>query len=110
MLPKISRLTKGKDFDQVFKKGKSLKSDFLILKALKNDLKRMRVGFIVSKRVSNKATIRNKVKRILRATVLNELRKNNRPVDIIIIALPNAKDRSFLQIQKTIADFFKELI
>ena len=31
MLPKVNRLTKEKDFDLVFKNGKSTKTDFFII-------------------------------------------------------------------------------
>lgn len=109
MLPNANRLTLKKDFDLVFKKGKGLNGDFLIFKALKNNLKQTRVGFVVSKKVSNKATIRNKVKRRLRAVILEELKKSNPSADIIIIALPQAKDKGLLEIQKAIAKFLKNV-
>ena len=40
MLPRINRLTKKKDFQAVFQKGKSIKYDFLLCKTLKNNLKK----------------------------------------------------------------------
>lgn len=109
MLSKTNRLTRKKDFDEVFKKGKSFKSGFLIFKALKNSSKEKRIGFVVSKKVSNKATTRNKVKRRLRAAVLKELGSIKKPADIIIIALPGAEKMEFPQIQKIIAGFFKNV-
>lgn len=108
-MPKLKRLSQKKDFDLVFKKGKGLNGDFLIFKTLKNNLKKTRVGFVVSKKVSNKATVRNKIKRRLRAVILDELKKNNPSADIIIIALPQAKDKKLLEIQKAIAKFLKNV-
>jgi len=107
VLSKINRLTKKKDLDLVFKKGTSLKSDFLIFKVLKNNSKKLRVGFIVSKKVANKATVRNKIKRRLRAAVLSELKKNNKSADIIIIALPGAQKKEFSEIMGAVSKFFK---
>ncbi len=102
MLPKVNRLTKKKDFEQVFKKGKSILSNFLIIKLLKNYLKRNRFGFIVSRKVSNKATIRNKVKRRLRKVVSMQLDKIRNHLDVIIIALPQIKDKKFSEIHEAI--------
>lgn len=107
VLPEINRLSQKKDFAVVFKSGKGVKGNFLIFKILKNNSNKLRVGFIVSKKVSNKATIRNKVKRRLRAAVLGELKKNNLSADIIVIALSGARDRNILEIQKEISKIFK---
>lgn len=107
MLAKLNRLTQKKDFDAVFKKGKSLKSSFLIFKELKNNLKEPRIGFVVSKKVSNKATVRNKIKRRLRAAVLTELKKNKKFIDIVIIALPSIKNKKFSEIKKSVSEFFR---
>ncbi len=110
MLPKINRLTKKKDFEFVFKKGESIKNDFLIFKILKNHLKESRFGFVVSKKVSNKATVRNKIKRRLREAVLSKLNKmKGSPVDLIVIALPGSKNKEFSEIQETIANSLKKL-
>jgi len=109
MLPKINRLTKKKDFDVVFKNGESIKSDFLIFKVLKNNLQESRFGFVVSKKVSPKAVVRNKVKRILREVVFSQLENIKKPADIIIITLPQIKKKEFLEIEKTIINSFKKL-
>ncbi|MFH1841249.1 MAG: ribonuclease P protein component [Candidatus Nealsonbacteria bacterium] len=69
MLPKENRLKKKKDFEKIFKKGKGFKESFLFLKILKNNLKISRFGFVVSGKVSKKATVRNKTKRKLRETI-----------------------------------------
>ncbi len=55
MLPKINRLQKEKEIEEVFKKGKGFKEDFLIFKTAKNSLKTSRFGFIISKKISKKA-------------------------------------------------------
>jgi len=109
MLPQKNRLTKKRDFDEVFLKGKSRKGDFLIFKSKKNGLKNPRVGFIVSKKVSNKANVRNKVKRKLRACVLAKLEIIKNPTDIVIIALPSSKNKEFLEMQKAVSDFLRAI-
>ena len=109
MLSKINRLTKKKDFEAVFKKGKSVKNSFLIFKILNNNLKENRFGFIVSKKISNKATIRNKIKRRLRAIIAKELGGIKNYKDIIIIALPGIEKKEFSEIQSVITNFFKKI-
>jgi len=107
-LPKINRLTKKKDFELVFKKGESIKNDFLIFKILKNHLKESRFGFVVSKKVSNKATIRNKVKRRLRDVISGKLKEIGKSVDLIIITLPGIEKKEFSEIQEIIINYLKK--
>ena len=114
MLPKKNRLTQKKDFDSVFKNGKTIKSDFLILKLLKNHFNENRFGFIVSKKVSNKSTKRNLVKRRLRKIVLNNFKdfnnlKGQKSLDVVIITLPKILDKNFSEMQKIVSDVFKKI-
>lgn len=114
MLPKINRLTKKKDFETVFKNGKSFKRYFLLFKILKNNLKESRFGFVVSKKISNKATIRNKVKRRLRAIVSSQFKKNESSadkqcIDLIIIALPGIEKKEFSEIQEVITKVLSKI-
>ena len=109
MLPKLNRLTKKKDFDGVFKNGKSIKSDFLLCKAVKNNLEKSRFGFVVSKKISLKATVRNKIKRRLRKAVAGIMQQVKNPVDMVIVTLPGIEKKEYLEIEKVIKDSFKKL-
>lgn len=111
MLPKANRLTKKKDFETVFNLGKGTKSDFLIYKMLKNNLSESRFGFVVSKKVSPKATVRNTVKRRLRSAVAKGLEtlKSKKPSDVVIIALPSIKEKDFSEIKETINKVIKNV-
>jgi len=109
LLPKINRLTKKKDFEAVFKKGKSVKNGFLVFKILNNSLLKNRFGFIVSKKVSNKATIRNKVKRRLRAIISKELDDIKGYRDMVIITLPGIEKKEFSELQENIHTIFKKI-
>ena len=110
MLPKTSRLQKEKDINKVFKKGKRFKEDFLILKTLKNDLNKIRFGFIVSQKISKKASIRNKIKRRLSELIriklkLQTLIKNS---DNLLIAAPGLETKDFWEIEEMINKLFKK--
>jgi len=110
MLKKQNRLKKKKDFEKVFKEGKSFKNDFLIVKINENSLKFPRFGFVVSKKVSGKSVVRNKIKRRLRELVKEKVRKiEDKSIDCIFIALPKSKNRDFEEIGKVVENLFKKV-
>jgi ribonuclease P protein component len=108
MLPKNNRLRQKKDIDNVFKKGKGLKEDFLILKTVKNGLGKARFGFIVSQKISKKSTLRNKIKRKLREAVRLKFKTINAGTDNLFIAVPGIEKKDFREIEKTIAALLKK--
>lgn len=108
MLPKANRLKKNKDFENVFKKGRGFKEDFLYLKIKKNNLKSSRFGFVVSKKFSQKATVRNKIKRRLRELVKVKLPKIKKGIDGVIIIIPGFKINDFRELEEIINKLFKK--
>ena len=95
MLPKQNRLKLKKDFERIFKQGKGYKQNFLFLKVLENGLKETRFGFIVSKKISKKAVIRNKLKRRLREVIRDKLKEEKiRPgIDVVLTAFPGLEEK-----------------
>jgi len=108
MLPKNNRLTKKKDFEYVFKKGRSFKEDFLILKIVENHLGQIRFGFVVSQKISKKASLRNKIKRRISESVRLKIGKLKKRLDGILIALPEIEKRDFWKIDEIIEKLFKK--
>jgi len=108
MLPNINRLKKKKDFEKVFKEGKSFSQGFLFLKINKNKLNISRFGFIVSKKVSKKAPVRNKIKRRLREITRSKMPKIKNGIDCIIIVLSGLENLSFSEIEESINKIFKK--
>ncbi len=109
MLPKKNRITKKKDFDVIFKKGKTVKNGFLICKMLRSHFLDSRFGFVVSKKISLKAIVRNRVKRRLSVAVFALAGEIKTPADIIFIALPEIKDKSFLEIEKAVKECISKM-
>ena len=68
-LKRAWRLRKSKDFQRVRQQGRGTASRLLILTCVPNDQELVRVGFVVSKRVSKRAVERNYVKRLLSEAV-----------------------------------------
>jgi len=107
MLAKRNRLKRKRDFERVFKKGQGFKQGFLYLKIKENSLKSSRFGFIVSKKFSPKATIRNKIKRRLRELVKIKLPEIKKGIDAIIVVMPGAENE-FQKLRDTLDKLFKK--
>jgi ribonuclease P protein component len=95
MLPLKNRLKKEKDFELVFKNGIGRKEEFLFLKFAANKLEDSRFGFVVSKKVSNKSVVRNKIKRRLRDLVKRSLPRIKKGIDAVIVVSSGAQRASF---------------
>jgi ribonuclease P protein component len=95
MLPLRNRLKKEKDFEAVFKNGVGRKEGFLFLKLAANKLEDSRFGFVVSKKVSNKSVVRNKIKRQLRNLVKRNLPRVKKGIDAVMVVSPGAQKASF---------------
>ncbi|MBU2578838.1 ribonuclease P protein component [Patescibacteria group bacterium] len=108
MLPKKNRLKKNKDFTKVIRQGKFSHSFFLSLKEAKNDLAQTRVGFVVSKKISKKATVRNKIKRWLREAVRANLDKIRSGKDIIFFTKKGIEEKKFWEIKQAVEKLLKK--
>ena len=108
MLSKSNRLKQKKDIERVIKRGESFKEKFLVLKTAKNSLSQSRFGFIVSQKVSKKATIRNKIRRKLREIVKRKIKSLKFYRDNLIIVLPGTDNKTFREIEETTTILFKK--
>lgn len=73
MLQKVYRLVKKSDFQNVLRNGRRVQGSFLGLFFLSSqdvvNTSQTKTGFVVSNKISKKATERNRLKRILREVV-----------------------------------------
>ena len=88
MLKKMNRITKKKEFDHIFKNGKSIFNKIIGMKIVFNELDNSRFGIIVSNKISKKAVKRNKIKRQIRSILRKKLEILNKNIDCTVIALP----------------------
>ncbi|RJQ37065.1 MAG: ribonuclease P protein component [Dehalococcoidia bacterium] len=99
MLRGESRLTRPAQYALVYREGRSLVSERLVLRWRPNSLGISRTGISVSRRVGGAVT-RNRVKR--------RLRENMRRVrvtagwDVVFLARPSAGTASYFQIGKSV--------
>ncbi len=99
MLAREARLRKNKDFDKVYKKGKSYSSKILKMYVLTSDLPFQRCGFSISKKVSKKAVERNKLKRRLSFIFREESKKIKDGIDIIFVARTELISLAFSELE-----------
>jgi len=85
-LKRALRLRKSKDFQRVRQQGRSIASRLLILTFAPNDLATLRIGFVVSKRVSKRAVERNYLKRLLSEAIRPILAEIPAGWDLVISA------------------------
>ena len=98
---KQQRIKKNKEFQQIFKKGKSFANRQFIVYVLKSDQPEFRLGLSVSKKVGNAVT-RNRIKRYIRQTFL-ELKDDLKPdADYVIIARQQAAEMDFHESKKSL--------
>jgi ribonuclease P protein component len=101
------RIRKNSEFRVVYKKGKSLANKLLVLYIFRNIKKLNRTGVSVSKKVG-KSVIRNKVRRLIKESYRLNNTNLKQGYDLVFIARNSAKNRSFLEIQKSMLELFKK--
>jgi ribonuclease P protein component len=109
MLKPVNRLMKKKDFDRVFKLGRSSFNRLVGLKTVKNDLPDSRFGVIVSAKVSRQAVVRNKIKRQIRTMLKKTAPELKTGQDYVVVACPAIIGEKYLTIEKYLSSHFSKL-
>ena len=100
---KDEKLKKQKEFERVFKEGKSYGGTTVAFYFAESELDFPRAGFIASKKISKRAVDRNRAKRLMREVF--RLNKHKlKPVDIIFIARKGIIGKKFREVEE---DFLK---
>ena len=108
MLNKKNCLKKKKDFEKVIKRGEKVEKAFLVLKFLENSLIDVtRIGFVVSQKISKKASSRNQIKRRLREIIKNNLINLKPGYDLIFFTKRGIKEKDFSEMEKIVKQVLK---
>lgn len=93
-----------RDFKRVYQKGQKFSGSFFYGKFLNNRLPAPRFGIVVSLKVSKSAVLRNKIKRQIRAAILEFLKENKilpgRDIIINVGRIPVEKENPQEEIKK----------
>ena len=94
-------LKKNKDFQVVYRNGKSYANKHLVMYVIENGLERNRIGISASKKVGN-SVIRHHLTRLIRESYRLHEDMFNNGLDIVVIARGTARDASFHQISSAL--------
>ena len=100
-------LRKEADFDNVYKRGRSVGDKYVVVFYIKNHRDMNRTCFLASKKVGNSVR-RNRARRLMRESY--RLMKDRLPIgyDIIIIARNTITGRTFFEVDKSIKRAFSK--
>ncbi len=94
-------LKKNRDFQNVYKNGKSKANKYLVMYVFENQLDSNRLGISVSKKVGN-SVIRHHLTRLIRESYRLNKEMFNSGLDIVVIARESAKDRKYKEIESAL--------
>ena len=94
-------LKKNKDFQSVYRNGKSLANKCLVMYIIPNELNKNRLGISVSKKVGN-SVVRHHLTRLIRESYRLQEDMFNSGLDIVVIARNTAKDISYHEVESAL--------
>ncbi|KAA9014602.1 ribonuclease P protein component [Niallia endozanthoxylica] len=101
------RVKKNEDFQEVFKKGKSVANrQFVVYTLKKPEQGHFRIGLSVSKKIGNAVT-RNQIKRYVRQVFHEFDGCIHNDLDYIIIARKPTADMDYFEVQKSLTHVLK---
>ena len=90
-------LKKNRDFQKVYRKGKSYANKYLVMYVLENGKSQNRLGISVSKKVGN-SIVRHRLTRLIRESYRLQEERFRCGLDIIVIARIGAKGKNYKDI------------
>ena len=94
-------LKKNRDFQSIYKKGKSQANRYLVMYLSENSIGRNRVGISVSKKVGN-SVIRHRLTRLVRESYRLHENMFNSGLDIVVIVRITAKNAGYHDIESAL--------
>ena len=82
---KITTITSNRDYQRIYRRGRSFVSPALVTYAFKTKNNNLRIGITTSKKVGN-AVYRNRSRRVIRAAFSHLNADQNAPFDLIFVA------------------------
>jgi len=84
-------LKKNRDFQQVYRKGKSRANRYLVMYVMENNLEKNRLGISVSKKVGN-SVVRHHLTRLIRESYRLHEEEFDIGLDFAVVVRPSAKE------------------
>ena len=99
--PHSESLKKNRDFQLLYKEGKSRANRYLVLYVKENGLEKYRLGVSVSKKVGN-SIVRHRITRLIRESYRLHEEMFHSGWDIVVIARAGAKNASYHEIESAL--------
>ena len=100
---------KNKDFQEVYKNGKSYANKYLVMYVLKNNTEENRLGISVSKKVGN-SVVRHRITRLIRESYRLNKEEFQTGYDIVVIARTTSKDKNYQEIESALLHLGKKML
>lgn len=102
------RLKNRKDFNYVYRRGKSLANRQFVVYMLPNSsIDRFRLGVSVSKKLGN-AVVRNRIRRMMKEIVRHQQERVTPQIDLILIARMPVAALSYAEMEQSILHLLKK--
>ena len=101
VLNEIFPVFKNRDFQYVYKNGKSYANKCLVMYIIPNEQNKNRVGISVSKKVGN-SVVRHHLTRLIRESYRLSEEHFQCGYDIVVIARTSAKEKSYHEIENAL--------
>ncbi|SKA97443.1 ribonuclease P protein component [Caloramator quimbayensis] len=106
-MKKEERVRKNSHFRYIYRKGKSLSNDVLVLYLFRNGKNINRVGISVSKKIGN-SVVRNRVKRLIRECFRKNRNMTKTGYDLIFVARKKSSQANYYLIEEAMKNLFKK--
>ena len=94
-------LKKNRDFQNVYKTGKSMGNKYLVMYIVENQLNRNRLGISVSKKVGN-SVVRHRLTRLIRESYRLKEEQFQCGYDIVVIGRAGAREKGYFEIESAL--------
>ena len=99
-------LKKNRQFQFVYKNGKSYANKYLVMYIKENGLGKNRIGISVSKKVGN-SVVRHRITRLIRESYRLHENVFNSGLDMVIVARVNANSIGYTEIERALLHLAK---
>ena len=99
-------LKKNRDFQFVYRHGKSYANKYLVMYIIGNNEDKNRIGISVSKKVGN-SVVRHRITRLIRESYRLQESKMQCGLDIVVIARASVKDKTYRDIESALIHLAK---
>ncbi|MBI4133619.1 ribonuclease P protein component [Candidatus Uhrbacteria bacterium] len=107
MLPKAQRLRARKDFDALWKRGRSVYGHALGIRFTETRRRTARFGVVAGLKVSKRSVERNRIRRRIREALRREFAPRIKGYDVAVLARPGSARRSYDEVVSELAELFR---